>query len=72
MTTLSTYMSEAGTRALPDAVVEKTKHMILDTLAAAISGSQLPPGKFAIQFARTYGGEKIATVAGINRRLRTD
>jgi 2-methylcitrate dehydratase PrpD len=63
MTTLSTYMAEAGSRALPEAVVEKTKHMILDTFAAAISGSQLPPGKFAIQFARTYGGEKIATVA---------
>jgi 2-methylcitrate dehydratase PrpD len=63
MTTLSTYMSEAGTRPLPAAVVEKTKHMILDTLAAAISGAQLPPGRFAIQFARTYGGEKIATVA---------
>ena len=56
-------MSEAGTRALPEAVIEKTKHMILDTLAAAISGSQLPPGKFAIQFARAYGGDKIATVA---------
>src|SRR5947209_13273922 len=38
--------------------------MILDTLAAAISGSELPPGKFAINFARAYGGEKIATVAG--------
>jgi 2-methylcitrate dehydratase PrpD len=66
MTTLSTYMSEAGSRALPDAVVEKTKHMILDTLAAAISGAQLPPGKFAIQFARAYGGEKISTVAASN------
>src|SRR5207244_503368 len=64
MTTLSTYMAEAARRPLPDAVVEKTKHMILDTLAAAISGSELPPGKFAINFARTYGGEKIATVAG--------
>jgi len=63
MTTVSTYMSEAGARTLPEAVVEKTKHMILDTLAAAISGAQLPPGKFAIQFARTYGGEKISTVA---------
>jgi 2-methylcitrate dehydratase PrpD len=63
MTRLSTYMAEAGTRALPAAVVEKTKHMILDTLAAAISGAQLPPGKFAIQFARAYGGEKISTVA---------
>src|SRR5712671_4260242 len=64
MTTLSTYMAEAARRPLPDAVVEKTKHMILDTLAAAISGSELPPGKFAINFARTYGGEKVATVAG--------
>lgn len=63
MATLSTYMAEAGSRPLPEAVVEKTKHMILDTLAAALSGSQLPPGKFAIQFARAYGGEKVATVA---------
>ena len=40
--------------------------MILDTLAAAISGSELPPGKFAINFARAYGGERISTVAGSN------
>jgi 2-methylcitrate dehydratase PrpD len=64
MATLSTYMAEAARRPLPDPVVEKTKHMILDTLAAAISGSELPPGKFAINFARTYGGERIASVAG--------
>ena len=63
MTTLSSYMAGAGSRPLPDTVTEKTKHMILDTLAAAISGATLPPGKFAIQFARAYGGEKISTVA---------
>jgi 2-methylcitrate dehydratase PrpD len=66
MTTLSTYMAEAARRPLPDPVVEKTKHMILDALAAAISGSELPPGKFAINFARTYGGDKISSVAGSN------
>jgi len=66
MTTLSTYMAEAARKPLPDAVVEKTKHMILDTWAAAISGSELPPGRFAINFARTYGGEKVSTVAGSN------
>jgi 2-methylcitrate dehydratase PrpD len=66
MTTLSTYMSEAAGRRLPDAVVEKTKHLILDTLAAMVSGSELPPGRFAIQFARAYGGDKVATVAGAN------
>jgi 2-methylcitrate dehydratase PrpD len=66
MTTLSEYMASAGARPLPDAVVEKTKHMIIDTLAAAISGSELPPGQFAITFARTYGGEKISTVMASN------
>jgi len=33
MTTLSTYMSEAGAKALPDEVAEKTKQHILDTFA---------------------------------------
>src|SRR6476661_9780228 len=63
---LSAYMAEAGTRQLPNDVLEKTKHVILDTFAAMISGSELPPGKFAIQFARAYKGEKIATVAASN------
>src|SRR5215467_1588986 len=64
--TLATYMSEASTRKLPDEVVEKTKHVVLDTFAAMISGSDLPPGRFAIKFARAYKGEKIATVAASN------
>jgi hypothetical protein len=33
MAKLSTYMSEAGSRALPDQVVQETKYHILDTLA---------------------------------------
>ena len=56
MTKLSTYMSEAHNRALPDKVMDEAKHHILDTLAAMISGSQLPPGRRAIQFAKAYGG----------------
>jgi 2-methylcitrate dehydratase PrpD len=59
-------MSAAATAPLPAEVVEKTKHMILDTLAAMISGSELPPGRFAINFARAYKGDRIATVAGSN------
>ena len=66
MTQLSTYMSEARTRALPDEVVEKAKRHTLDTFGAMISGSELPPGRAALRFAREYGGEKIATVAGSN------
>src|SRR5262245_21960601 len=64
MAALSTYMSGARERALPDAVVEKTKHHVLDTLAAMISGAELLPGQAAIRFARGYGGDRIATVVG--------
>ena len=66
MSVLSTYMSEAASRKLPEEIVEKTKQVIVDTVAAMISGAELPPGKFAIQFARAYKGEKIATVAASN------
>src|SRR6266853_1987159 len=66
MTTLSNYMAAAAGRGLPEPVVEKTKHIILDTLAAMVSGSELPPGRFAIKFARAYKGEKISTVAASN------
>src|SRR6266404_5651752 len=59
---LSAYMAEARNRALPDNVVQETTHHILDTIAAMVSGSELPPGRMAIKFAQDYGGEKIATV----------
>jgi len=66
MTRLSTYMSEARDRALPADVLEKARHHILDTFAAMVSGSELAPGRAAIQFARAYGGAKVATIAGAN------
>src|SRR5258705_3482690 len=59
---LSAYMAEARNRPLPEDVLQETKHHILDTFAAMVSGSELLPGRLAIDFARTYGGEKIATV----------
>jgi 2-methylcitrate dehydratase PrpD len=61
---LSTYMAEAGARALPADALEKTKHHLLDTLGAMLSGSNLPPGKTAIAFARASAGATTATVAG--------
>jgi 2-methylcitrate dehydratase PrpD len=63
MTRLSTYMAEAGDKPLPAPVIEKTKQHVLDTLAAMVSGADLPPGRFAINFARIYKGEPVATVA---------
>jgi len=66
METLSAYMSEARGRALPEEVAEKAKQHILDTLAAMISGSELPPGRTALQFARDYCGKEVATVVASN------
>ncbi|HXN54285.1 MAG TPA: MmgE/PrpD family protein [Candidatus Acidoferrum sp.] len=66
MQQLSTYMSAASTRALPEEVIEKAKQHILDTFAAMISGSVLPPGRAALEFARAYGGKEIATVVASN------
>jgi 2-methylcitrate dehydratase PrpD len=65
-TDLSVYMSNAKDRVLPDEIVEKVKQHILDTLAAMVSGSELRPGKAAIQFARQYGSGKVATVVCSN------
>jgi 2-methylcitrate dehydratase PrpD len=64
MATLSAYMSEARERALPDDVVEKSKHHVLDTIAAMISGVALLPGQAAIRFVEGYGGARVATVVG--------
>jgi 2-methylcitrate dehydratase PrpD len=62
MEELSNYMSQAVTRLLPEEVVEKAKHHVLDTFAAMISGSALAPGLAALQFAQAYGGKEVATV----------
>lgn len=62
MERLSSYMSLAATRPLPEEVVEKAKHHVLDTFAAMISGSELPPGRAAVQFAQAHRGEDVATV----------
>ena len=62
MLRLSTYMSEARNDALPEKVLQETKHHILDTFAAMISGSELPPGRMALKFAHAYRGPNISTV----------
>jgi 2-methylcitrate dehydratase PrpD len=62
MAKLSAYMSEAGGRTLPDEVVEKAKHHILDTFAAMISGSDLPPARAAFTYARDFTTDKTATI----------
>ena len=64
MQQVSAYIAAAPRKALPKAVLEKTKHHVLDTLAAMVSGSRLLPGRKAISYAKTLGGNKEAVVAG--------
>jgi 2-methylcitrate dehydratase PrpD len=63
MATLSSYMADAGERALPDEVIEQAKQHILDTFAAMISGSNLSPARAALKFARDYATDATATIA---------
>jgi len=64
MRRLSAYAAGAARTPLPAPVAEKTKHHLLDTIAAMVSGSRLRPGKMAISFTKTLGGEKEAAVVG--------
>ena len=64
MKTLATYMAGAAKKPLPKHVAEKTKHHLLDTLAATISGSRLLPGKVTIAYLKTQGGTPEACVPG--------
>jgi 2-methylcitrate dehydratase PrpD len=64
MRELATYMSRALRKPLPREVVEKTKHHVLDTIAAMVSGSRLPPGRKAISYVKTLGGTRESTVIG--------
>jgi len=66
MDKLSTYMSEARAHALPAEVAEKAKQHVLDTFAAMISGTELPPGLVALKFARQQAGGPVATVVASN------
>ncbi|OGA42395.1 MAG: hypothetical protein A3G24_22115 [Betaproteobacteria bacterium RIFCSPLOWO2_12_FULL_62_13] len=61
---LATYVAGALKRPLPRPVVEKTKHHLVDTLGAMISGSRLLPGRRAISYVRTLQGRKESVVVG--------
>jgi 2-methylcitrate dehydratase PrpD len=61
---LSDYIAGAAARELPPPVTSKTKHHILDTLAAIISGSRLRAGKLAAGYAARFAAVPESTVMG--------
>lgn len=64
MRALSAYLARALDRDLPPEVVEKGKFHLLDTIAAMVSGSRLPPGEATIAYIRTLGGVEESVVVG--------
>jgi len=65
---LSEYIAGALARALPEVVVEKARHHILDTLAAMVSGTELTPGRLALGYAAAQGGAPEASIVGTRQR----
>lgn len=62
MERLTGYIGKAQTMDLPEPVVQRAKHHILDTFAAMVSGSSLKPGRLAIAYAGQQGGPPEAQV----------
>jgi 2-methylcitrate dehydratase PrpD len=65
---LADYMVSARFESLPDEIVERAKHHILDTLAAMVSGTTLPVGKMALKYAGLQGSGTDATIFGLEGR----
>jgi 2-methylcitrate dehydratase PrpD len=63
---LSAYIAEAINKPLPQAVMERAKLHLIDTIASMISGSRLPPGQKAIAYAQAIGGTPEASIIGTN------
>ena len=63
------YMAAARQQALPPDVLRDTKHRVLDTIAAMVSGARLKPGEMAIRFARAQGGTPESAI--LTTDLRT-
>jgi len=64
MTVLSNHIAGALRTAPPREVMERAKIHLVDTFAAMISGSRLPPGAAAIRHVHTLGGKPEAGVIG--------
>jgi 2-methylcitrate dehydratase PrpD len=64
--TLAAYVAETLDRELPANVIVRVKLHVLDTLAAAVSGSRLKPGELAARYTDSLGGKPQATVIGTN------
>jgi len=64
MRELSAYLAGARNRKLPAEVAERARIHLLDVLSAMVSGTQLLPGRKAIEYTQARGGPREALVVG--------
>jgi len=57
---LACYASRIDVATLPPDVIERARHVVLDTCGALLSGAQLEPGRALITFARDLVGRPEA------------
>ena len=67
---LSAYIAGTLERDLPPDVIEKAKHHVLDTVAAMISGTRLPPGVWpsGTRRRKAAGGRRASPGAARSQR----
>ncbi len=61
---MASYIAGALDRPLPEEVLEKTRHHVLDTIAAMVSGAHLKAGRLATDYVRAFAGAPLCTVVG--------
>ena len=61
---VSDYIAMATRKAIPEAAMEATKHHLLDTIGAMVSGTHLLAGQRAIAYVATQGGTPQACIPG--------
>jgi 2-methylcitrate dehydratase PrpD len=64
MHALTRFVSESSGRILPPDVALKGKLHFLDTIAAMVSGRDLPPGQVAVKYAARQAGGGTASIVG--------
>ncbi len=66
--TIARYVAATHERNLPDEIVERAKHHLLDTISAVISGAELKAGKLGRAYVESLGGADQAAVLGSSLR----
>ena len=71
-TAVAQYVADASDRHLDDTVVDRAKQHLFDSLVAILSGATLRPGRLAVGYAQSRGGQGEATLPGTSVRTNPE